>query len=402
MGKDLNGKELGKGIGQRKDGRYEARATIKGHKICIYNFNLNELKRAFAKEKENIKKKDIVNYANISLMEWFNAWFEQYKKPMLKSTGIAPYKRKFINTYGSLLGEINLTELNQFQIQTATATLVEKKYSPKYIRDGLAVLKLMLDAAVGNYMIGQNPACGIQVPTYNETAQSNKRVLTKEEQKRFLDKIESSYYKELYHFMLSTGVRVGEMGALQWRDIDFKNGFIIITHSLSCQYVDGVKHISITTPKTRNSFRKIPFFDETKEILLKQKEKQEQLKKQLKDRWRATKELGDVDLVFTSSMGSPVTRYVLEQDMRQIMKELNNAELYNALREGREAQKIEGLFPHALRHTFATRCLERGMSVEVIQRIMGHADINVTMGYAHVLEDVIQEEAKKLGNFFIA
>lgn len=402
MGKDLNGRELGKGIGQRKDGRYEARATIKGHKICLYNFNLKELKREFAKEKERVQKNDIITYASVNVLEWFDAWFEQYKKPTLKPTGVIPYKRKFTNTYGDTLGKTDVRKLTQFDIQTATASLLNKGYSIKYIKDGLSVLKLMLDAAVGNFMIEQNPACGVIVPAYNDSKQQKKRVLTKEEQKRFLDKVESSYYKELYHFMLSTGVRVGEMGALQWSDIDFKNGFIIITHSLSCQYVNGVKYISITTPKTRNSFRKIPFFGETKEILLKQKEKQKILKEQLKDRWRANKELGNVDLVFTSSMGSPVTRYVLEHDMRQISKELNNAEIYNALREGRKPQEIEGLFPHALRHTFATRCLEKGMPVEVIQKIMGHASINVTMSYAHVLEDVIQNEAAKLGNFFDA
>jgi len=401
MGKDLKGKELGVGLGQRKDGRYEARAVVNGVKIALYDFNLSELKREFEREKEKAKRSNVVHCPDITVMEWFDAWFEQYKKPTLKPTGVVTYKRKFVNTYGEQLGFVKVKELNQFAIQTATSELVNKGYKFKSIRDALSVLKLMLDAAVGNCVIDNNPALGIIVPTYAETKEE-RRVLTKEEQKMFLNKVESSHYKELYQFMLSTGVRVGEMGALQWSDIDFENEFVNINHSLTCHYVKSKKTLMLTTPKTKNSFRKIPFFGETKQILLAQKEKQQNLKKQLGDRWRGSEELGNADLVFTSSMGSPVTRYVLEHDMRQISKEINAIELYNASREGRNAVAFDYIHPHALRHTFATRCFEKGMSVETVQKIMGHANINMTMSYTHVLDDVLKQAASNVGNFLDA
>ena len=401
MGKDLKGKELGTGIGQRKDGRYEARATVNGHKVAVYSFNLNELKREFEREKDKAKRKNVITCPDVTVSEWFDAWFEQYKKPTLKPTGVTTYRRKFVNTYGAILGIVRLKELNQYMVQTATAELINKGYKFKSIRDALSVLKLMLDAAVGNLIIDNNPALGVIVPTYAETKEE-RRVLSKEEQKVFLNKIESSHYKELYHFMLLTGVRVGEMGALQWNDIDFENEFINIRHSLTCHYSNGVKTLTMTTPKTKNSFRKIPFFGETKQILLAQKEKQDNLKKQLKDRWRNSEELGNVDLVFTSSMGSPVTRYVLEHDMRQISKDINTLEMYNASIERRPTVAFEYVHPHALRHTFATRCFEKGMSVEVVQKIMGHANINMTMSYTHVLDDVLKNEVSKVGNFLDA
>lgn len=401
MGKDLKGKELGVGIGQRKDGRYEARAIIDGNKITLYNFNLSELKREFEREKEKIKRRNVVTCEDVTVMEWFDAWFEQYKKPTLKPTGVDGYKRKFVNTYGKELGFIKLKELNQFMIQTATTELINRKYSFKSIRDALAVMKLLLDSAVGNCIIEYNPSCGVIVPTYTEVKE-DRRVLTKEEQKVFLNHVESSWYKELYHFMLLTGVRVGEMGALQWKDIDFKNEFININHSLTCHYHNGKKTLMMTTPKTKNSFRKIPFFGETKQVLLAQKEKQDSLKKQLGERWRGSKELNYPDLVFTSSMGSPVTRHVLEHDMRQVSKDINKIELYNASISGRNVVAFEYVHPHALRHTFATRCFEKGMAVGVVQKIMGHANINMTMSYTHILEDVLKKEVKNVGNFLDA
>ena len=101
-------------------------------------------------------------------------------------------------------------------------------------------------------------------------------------------------------------------------------------------------------------------------------------------------------------MGSPVTHYVLEHDMRQLSKEINELELYNAQIQGRDTIAFEYIHPHALRHTFATRCFEKGMSVETVQKIMGHANINMTISYTHVLDDEIKRAAENVGNFLDA
>lgn len=394
MGKDLNGKELGKGISQRKDGRYEARVVINGKRVTFYNTKLADLKREFEKEKYRLSRQNVTACPDVTVSEWFDAWFEQYKKPTLKPSGVEAYKRKFKNTYGSLLGDVAIKDLNQFSVQTATSDLINKGYKTKTIRDALAVLKLMLDSSVSNFIIEVNPCLGIIVPSYAEIKEE-RRVLSTSEQKTFLNLTDNTFYRELYRFMLCTGLRVGELGALQWRDIDFKEGFIIVKHTLRCQYQNGTKIMELTTPKTKNSYRKIPFFNDTKQLLLDQKEKQEELKKQLKDRWRGEIE----DLVFTTSMGSPVTRYVLESDMRQLTKDIQLAELYAAMSEGRDTIEFEPVHPHALRHTFATRCFEKGMSAKTVQQIMGHANINMTMSYTHVLDEILKNEANNIGDF---
>ena len=396
MGKDLKGKELGKGISQRKDGRYEARVVINGKRQTFYNTNLAELKRTFEKEKHRLSRQNITSCSDVTVIEWFNAWFEQYKKPTLKPTGLDAYQRKFKNTYGKLLGEVVLKNLNQFTVQTATSDLIKQEYKPKSIRDALSIFKLMLDSAVANFIIDVNPCLGVIVPSYNEVKEE-RRVLSSKEQSILLNITDQSFYRELYRFMLCTGVRVGEVGALRWKDIDFENEIIYIRHTLHCQYKNGTKTMELVSPKTKNSYRKIPFFKETKQLLLDQKEKQDDLKKQLKDRWRET--VGLEDLVFTTTMGSPVTRYVLEFDMRQITKEIQTAELYAAIEEKRDAIEFKPVHPHALRHTFATRCFEKGMSAKTVQQIMGHANINMTMSYTHVLDDMLKQEAKKIGTF---
>ena len=113
MGKNLKGKELGKGLGQRKDGRYEARAIINGERIVLYDFNLNKLKQRFEFEKEKAKRRNVTECPDVTVMEWFNSWFENYKKPTLKESGVSVYRRKFVNTYGEQLGAVKLTDLLQ-------------------------------------------------------------------------------------------------------------------------------------------------------------------------------------------------------------------------------------------------------------------------------------------------
>ena len=88
MGKDLKGKELGTGIRQRKDGRYEARALVKGIEINLYGLNLKELKKDFEQAKEQAKQNVDVRWNNITLNEWFEEWFTKYKVPVIKETSI--------------------------------------------------------------------------------------------------------------------------------------------------------------------------------------------------------------------------------------------------------------------------------------------------------------------------
>ena len=90
---------------------------------------------------------------------------------------------------------------------------------------------------------------------------------------------------------------------------------ITIRRSMQTGYIDGKKIEELTTPKTSNSYRAIPFFDETEECFIKWKEKQDYYKKKLGDKWRAKPEFGN--LVFTNTKGSPVTRHVIIHDLKK-------------------------------------------------------------------------------------
>lgn len=96
MGKDLKGKELGRGLTQRPDGRYMARAQVAGKSVLLYGWKLRTLKKEFAEAVEEARKGSIwLGYETdtLTLNEWFEEWYEKYKAPTLKNGGSAQYRR---------------------------------------------------------------------------------------------------------------------------------------------------------------------------------------------------------------------------------------------------------------------------------------------------------------------
>ena len=151
MGKNLNGKEIGKGIGQRPDGRYEARATINGVKIHLYNMSLQELKKEFEAEKEKIIRGEVTEKSNTLLSDWYDEWFTKCKSPALKSdVSRKVYDRKIRNTYVRVLGEKIVNTISQLDIQNATNILSSEGYAKKSVKDALGGLRECFDIAIIN------------------------------------------------------------------------------------------------------------------------------------------------------------------------------------------------------------------------------------------------------------
>ena len=399
MGKDLKGKELGRGLSQRPDGRYMGRAQIEGHSITLYDRKLKDLKAKLAVAVDEAKRSNLlpgVDGKSVTLSEWFEEWFVKYKAPMLKDGGSPSYKRKFLNYYGTRIGSKPLADIRQIHVQTAIADMLKEGRTSRSVREATGILQSCVEAAIANGLMFLNPVLGVMIPKCEKV---ERRVLTVEEQEIFLGylKATKSWYEEMYKFMLLTGMRIGEVGGLQWEDVDFTSRFIYVKRSLTYQYEDGKKIMRLTSPKTENSVRKIPFFAETREVLEKQFEKVKRKREDLGKRWRQPEEYGN--LVFLTSMGSPIGRYSIESDMRYVTQQINDMLKTEALYSGGIPKNFERVHPHALRHTFATRCFVKGMTHRAVQEIMGHANYNTTVSYTHVLDDIKSKEAERVGEF---
>lgn len=343
---------LPKGI-RIKNGSYEARAVVKGVSICLHNKDLTQLKQDFEAAKAHVK--DSANYrkTGITLNEWFEEWFDTVKAKKVKPTSIYPMKSRFKKTFGFYLGNMKLKDIRPLDVQNALNAMEDEGKSSSTMRDVLGRLRECMEFALANQLIGYNPCIVIEVP-WTDKITEEEIPLTQEEQNRFLNELEEehNWYKEMFYVMFLSGLRVGELGALRWEDIDFDNKCISVSHSLSCSYQDGVKVEEIVSPKTVNSYRKIPFVGEAEEMLLAWKEKQERLRQQLGNRWRTPEEYGN--LVFVTGMGSPCTRYIVQKEIKKVVKRIREKQAFDAMEKGEAPKRFRDFHPHTIRHTFAT------------------------------------------------
>lgn len=408
MGKDLKGKELGKGLSQRTNGRYNARAIVNGEKIDITDTSLAELKRKFEEAKMHAMTKSLANMRfEPTLNEWFAEFFETYKSSCLKNDG-KPYVRMFNNYFGNRLGERKISSILQMDVQRVIAELLDEGRTSKSIREAVGILRQCYEIAQANGICRTNPAIGVLIP---ENAPVHQRVLTAEEQEEFLDylTLKNHWFKEMFEFMLLTGMRISEVAGLQYSDISFTEGMIYVRRQLKCDYDGGAdgheKTLKLDTCKTTNSEREIPFIENVVEIIERWREKVEARKEELGNRWRLLNnpELGD--LVFVTSMGSPVSRHAAEHALRRITEDINALRLFDAQAKGEPYIPMENINPHALRHTFATRCLESEysspngesrISLRTLQGLLGHASPQTLAMYTHSLPAQKKKECSRL------
>lgn len=164
MGKDLKGKELGKGLYQRKDGRYEARAKINGKTIDIFDKSLRELKKRFEEEKLQAVNRIEAKRNRITLNEWFEEWFQTYKIPHIKETSVFPMRNKFYNTFGKYLGDMRIVDITNIDVQNVINKLKSEGKATSTMRDALGRMRDCMESAKNNMFIPINPCFEINVP----------------------------------------------------------------------------------------------------------------------------------------------------------------------------------------------------------------------------------------------
>lgn len=393
MGYDLQGNDLGKYLRQRKDGRYEARIVVDGKSKSICGKNLDEVKEQMSRNL-GFGGNFIVSKGSIVLDEWFECWFDSFKAPAVRQTSIYPMKNKYYNSFGKRIGGMKLKDIRNIDIQRVINEMHDAGRSSSTMREALGRVRECMESAKNNGLIDCNPCFEVMVP-WDISPEKERRYLSKEEQKTFLDNLAGTWYEEMFHIMFLTGMRIGEVGGLKWSDVDFEKKCIHINTSLHCAYNEGEKKLILTDPKTANSFRDIPFMGEAEEMFKRQLKKVQTLRKTLGKRYRGTGMFSD--MVFVTTMGSPVIRYHAEKEIKKTVTRINEEELFNARQENREPKFFESLYPHAIRHTFCTRCFENGVNPKVTQKLMGHQHYSTTIDiYTHLYEETYAAEIAKI------
>lgn len=370
MGKAINGKELGKGITQRKnDGLYQARFTNRlGKKVTLYDTNLVELKKKFNKAKSEDKELHNPIAGSMSVDELFVKWIEVYKKGKVRNTTYMSYSRTY-NLVRDDIGYMKLSDVNNLILQ-ASLNKLDTDSSREKVRK---LLSDMFKKAVVNDLIVKNPAVGLTTEISKD--KKSREAMSREEASLFIRKADELGCKYYNYFVLAleTGMRQGELNALRWENVDLENRLIYVRETFVYYSTPDGLIKEIHNPKTQAGVRDIPLTQKAVEVL----------KEQRKQFVRVDDEFGS--LVFRSQRGEPVKQHAIQNSINIIIREI---------RKERDFNKIT---PHVFRHTFATRCIENGMQPKTLQYLLGHSSIKMSLDlYTHVMKDTIRDEMLKM------
>lgn len=386
LGKDLKGKELGQGIIQKKNGRYEARYIDRfGKRVSISGRDLKDVKKRYNEAiYENDKQINVKD--NITLDEWYKKWMNVYKFDIIRENTKRHYNNVYYKHISPSLGNFQLGSITQYQIKQLIKELKSSGYQYETCNKVKILLVDIFNKAMINEYVRNNPAKGISLKRDEER---DVRVLSQDEQTVFFDCCKGTFYDNLFVTAVSTGMRIGELAALRWTDVDWDSRVIHITRTLVYQKYesDSQKEYHFEKPKTRTSLRDIPINRQC-EIALK---KQFVQKSVVASKQPITKKIDDkyVDLLFTSKFNTPLNSQVVCQAINKIIEEVNLTKDY--------LDEIEPFSAHCFRHTFATRCFEAGIAPKTVQAYLGHASLQMTMDlYTSVMPKQMETEMDKV------
>ncbi|MCR4646301.1 MAG: site-specific integrase [Oscillospiraceae bacterium] len=336
---------------------------------------------------QEIRTDSYIEPCKTTLYEWLCIWYDTYCNDIRMTTKVN-YQTYIHRHIKDSIGRYKLCELNTLLLQTFYNEKAKNGklngsggLNAKTLKNMHQMVRKALKQAMFLGMIQKNPGDLIVLPKRKKVEM---RYFLPEDQKRLQEAIKGDKLEMLILLDLYTGLRQGELLGLYWENVHIElNGQ---SYLKVVQTLNRIKNpdetaptktiLTINEPKTANSVRTIPLLPEIAQRLAVYHEQQTTFLRSIG--------LPPAKFVFTSSTGSPVEPRDFQRDYKKILID-NDLPMINV---------------HGLRHTFATRSLESGMSVKTLSKILGHASVGFTLDvYAHVTEQLKIEEMEKLNVF---
>lgn len=340
--------------------RWVAEMTLpSGKKKRKYEKNQKAARDWLLKQREDVNKGFTVKDDRISVSDYFERFLDDVVTHTLKPKTVSSYKYLIKTHIIPEIGPLRLIELRPDHLQALYSRKLEAGLSKRTVQYIHAVIRRALNQAVKWGLLYRNPTDAVIAPGPDKKPPE---VLTEDQAKLFLATVENHRWYPMYVLAITMGMREGEILGLHWEDVDFKNREINVSHTVN--YIDGKSVIG--QPKTKKSQRSISLPGLAVGVL-------ENLER---------KESG---LVFTTSSGKPISHRNL---LRHFQASLEKA-------------GIQRLRFHDLRHSFATFLLKKKVHPKVVQSILGHSTISLTIDtYSHILPDIQEEATKSIDEIF--
>ena len=307
----------------------------------------------------------------MNVIELLNEWLYENHRSEIKERTLLRYETLIINHINPLIGDYDVDTLTARDLQKKINELKNKisvrtgrSLSASSINTVIAILKLAYDYANDFEITKNNPT--LRIKRVQRMEMRKAEAFTRDEQIRIENYIERLNNNEYFGIILVlyTGLRIGELAALTWKDINLRAGLINIDKTIyKTRRPNGTWEYVVGSPKSKTSNRLIPIPSFLKEKL-------SILKKERKSQY-----------VISKNSGGVLNQRLLASRFDSLLKKI----------------KVRRLNFHCLRHTFATRALENGMDIKTLSEILGHANVATTLNiYAHSLMDHKKQQMRKM------
>lgn len=424
-----------------KKGQYCAQITIrydpktkKQKKKSFYGKTRTEVKEkrdAYLEQHSLGLKLDDVKY--LTFGEWLLQFMDLYKRTNLELSSYERYMGDVNNHILPALGDIYLTDLDTDQIQALYNELRDAGKAPATIHKVHQIINQCLDKAVEKRYIPWNPDKATERP---KVKKSNGRAMTEKDTDKFLKEIDRlpDKWRAAFLTLLGTGLRIGELLALEWDDVNLEEGTIFVRSTISRTKAKG---LDVHDPKTESSKAIIPIPAIVLDALKKHKRSQAEIALSQGKRYRVkadhNKLMQAVYEKYPRLDSYPINPKDCKcpEDKATVIYKDERRKIYRCELCGREWQhhsrnlvfpsdvgtfisprnfqrkfygilakaNIEHINLHGLRHTFATRLIEEGEDIRVVQALLRHADIKTTGNiYGHVTPKAKKKAANRIDN----
>ena len=419
MGRRSNGEGS---ITKRKDGRWQAAVSVgtdengKPKRKYYYGKTKKEVAKKLAEATNQVRTGTYTEPSKLVVREWFDRWLKHYKKGNIDQSTFESYKDHIDLHILPEIGHIKLSKLKTFHLQE----LYHKKLQGGARRDskpgGLSarvvrylhmICRQALEQAKAEGLITINP-CDATKPPRLERKEI--KSLDSDQVTLFLQEAKPCRYYTAFLLGLYTGMRRGEVLALQWEDIDFETNEIQVRKTIERSKEYGLRIKPHTKNKKNRSVSADPAVLETLKFWKARIDKEK-------------KNLGNAylnnNLIFPNEIGSITCPRAFSRQFERTIERCNKRLVDTAIEKKREETGKEELSeeetrfieqsnrievsPHSLRHTFATLSLQEGCDPKTIQEALGHHSAAFTLDvYAGVTQKMRKEANEKIGKLLTA
>lgn len=371
-------------IVKRKDGRFMAAATINGERVYFYDKEQKEVVRKLDEALEQARKGLYIKPNKQTFGEWLDEWLEKFVKPSVRPTTFDSYYRWVNNHIKPGLGKFILIELRPEQIQAFFNEELKRKklvkegtLSPRSVQYMHILIKKSLKKAFQLRRISWNPAEAVDPPKVKK-----KKIgyFTEEEIIKFKSVIKEDYWYPAFLIAVGTGLRLGEVVALKWGAVNFKDKTVTVLEAVSrinTYQKEGPKtKLDFHNPKSDKGFRTIPL----PILVINELESFREKQREFNGGTISLQE--DQQFIFSW----PVTGKLVDPSF------LSKRFLQLARDNG-----FNNVTFHGLRHSFASALLKAGEHPKVVQELLGDSTISVVLDtYSHVVPGLKENASKTM------